>query len=90
MAASARTPPSSFSFSYHCIRYEQLNVEYNQLDPLLREADGAGDVNDEGTGFSPYPGNINQLVFALIPYSKASTACRYCAAQRRGAASFQQ
>ncbi|CAM9651957.1 unnamed protein product, partial [Hapterophycus canaliculatus] len=47
-----------------------LNVEYNQLDPLLREADGAGDVNDPDTGFSPYPGNINQLVFALDPYSK--------------------
>lgn len=48
----------------------QLNVEYNQLDPLLREADGGGDVNDPDTGFSPYPGNINQLVFALDPYSK--------------------
>lgn len=48
----------------------QLNVEYNQLDPLLQEATGEGDVNDTNTGFSPYPGNINQLVFALGPYSK--------------------
>eukprot|EP00752_Nemacystus_decipiens_P014974 g13332.t1 len=51
-------------------RQMTLNVEYNQLDPLLREGDGAGDVNDPDTGFSPYPGNINQLVFALDPYSK--------------------
>lgn len=51
----------------------QLNVEYNQLDPLLREGEGAGDVNDPDTGFSPYPGNINQLVFALDPYSKVCT-----------------
>lgn len=45
-------------------------MEYNQLDPLLREVTGKGDVNDESTGFSPYPGNINQLVFALEPYWK--------------------
>ncbi|CAM9236981.1 unnamed protein product [Ectocarpus sp. 6 AP-2014] len=51
-------------------RQMTLNVEYNQLDPLLREGDGAGDVNEPDTGFSAYPGNINQLVFALDPYSK--------------------
>eukprot|EP00903_Cladosiphon_okamuranus_P009881 g9386.t1 len=51
-------------------RQMTLNVEYNQLDPLLREGEGEGDVNDPDTGFSPYPGNINQLVFALDPYSK--------------------
>lgn len=45
-----------------------LNVEYNQLDPLLRATTSPdGDVNDE-TGHSPFPGNINQLVFALEPY----------------------
>lgn len=45
-----------------------INVEYNQLDPLLRATGhGDGDVNDE-TGFSPYPGNINQLVFNLGSY----------------------
>ncbi len=47
-------------------------MEYNQLDPLLR-ANGYpdGDVNDEKTGFSPFPGNINQLLFQLKPYTKA-------------------
>lgn len=48
-----------------------LNVEYNQLDPLLRASGFPdGDVNDEKTGFSPYPGNINQLLFQLEPYSE--------------------
>ena len=33
-----------------------INVEYNQLDPLLRATgDGQGDVNNE-EGWSPYPG----------------------------------
>lgn len=33
-----------------------INVEYNQLDPLLRATiNPEGDVNDE-TGFSPFPG----------------------------------
>jgi UDP-sugar pyrophosphorylase len=47
-------------------------VEYNQLDPLLR-ANGFkdGDVNDEETGFSPFPGNINQLLFKLEDYCTA-------------------
>lgn len=27
-----------------------------------------GDVNDPSTGLSPYPGNINQLIFKLEPY----------------------
>jgi hypothetical protein len=45
-----------------------INVEYNQLDPLLRATGHAdGDVNDE-TGYSPYPGNINQLVLKLGSY----------------------
>lgn len=40
-----------------------INVEYNQLDPLLRATGHPdGDVNDK-TGFSPYPGNINQVCF---------------------------
>lgn len=40
-----------------------INVEYNQLDPLLRATGHPdGDVNDE-TGFSPFPGNINQVIF---------------------------
>lgn len=38
-----------------------INVEYNQLDPLLRATiNPEGDVNCE-TGFSPFPGNINQV-----------------------------
>jgi UDP-sugar pyrophosphorylase len=46
-----------------------INIEYNQLDPLLRATGSAdGDVNDPVTGFSPYPGNINQLLFSLEPY----------------------
>ncbi|KAJ4754714.1 UDP-sugar pyrophosphorylase [Rhynchospora pubera] len=46
-----------------------INVEYNQLDPLLRATGHPdGDVNDPETGFSPYPGNINQLILELGPY----------------------
>ena len=45
-----------------------INVEYNQLDPLLRATGyDDGDVNDD-TGFSPFPGNINQLLFNLEAY----------------------
>lgn len=55
-----------------------VNVEYNQLDPLLKSiASGngsnatglvGGDENDPLTGCSPFPGNINQLLFSLEPY----------------------
>lgn len=46
-----------------------MNVEYNQLDPLLRASGhDDGDVNDDTTGFSPFPGNINQLLFNLDSY----------------------
>lgn len=52
-------------------REMNLNIEYNQLDPLLRATvNKDGDVNDPMTGCSPYPGNINQLVFKLEPYLK--------------------
>eukprot|EP00271_Cylindrocystis_brebissonii_P023199 TRINITY_DN947_c0_g2_i1.p1 TRINITY_DN947_c0_g2~~TRINITY_DN947_c0_g2_i1.p1 ORF type:complete len:631 (-),score=144.25 TRINITY_DN947_c0_g2_i1:449-2341(-) len=46
-----------------------INVEYNQLDPLLRATKGyeEGDVND-ASGYSPFPGNLNQLVLKLGPY----------------------
>ena len=45
-----------------------VNVEYNQLEPMLK-ASGfpEGDVNGPD-GYSMYAGNINQLVFALAPY----------------------
>lgn len=45
------------------------NVEYNQLDPLLRATvNPEGDVPDD-TGFSPYPGNTNQLILHLPRYA---------------------
>ncbi len=47
-----------------------LNVEYNQLDPLLRATvSPEGDVPNE-KGFSIFPGNINVLVIALESYVK--------------------
>eukprot|EP01026_Neomeris_dumetosa_P061539 TRINITY_DN580_c0_g1_i1.p1 TRINITY_DN580_c0_g1~~TRINITY_DN580_c0_g1_i1.p1 ORF type:complete len:618 (-),score=102.83 TRINITY_DN580_c0_g1_i1:223-2076(-) len=47
-----------------------INVEYNQLDPLLRATvNPEGDVNDD-SGFSPFPGNINQLIIKLDSYVK--------------------
>mmetsp|Transcript_17097 Transcript_17097/g.39069 ORF Transcript_17097/g.39069 Transcript_17097/m.39069 type:complete len:705 (-) Transcript_17097:118-2232(-) len=48
-----------------------INVEYNQLDPLLRsQGDCKGDVADPDTGYSPYPGNANNLVIGLEAYAK--------------------
>ena len=52
-----------------------LNVEYNQLDPLLRAT-----VNPEGdvpgkNGLSPYPGNTNQLVVKLSAYGEPNAWC---------------
>lgn len=42
-----------------------VSVEYNQLDPLLRATVcPEGDINDE-TGYSPYPGNINQIILKV-------------------------
>lgn len=47
-----------------------INVEYNQLDPLLRSTTSPqGDVAD-ASGFSPYPGNINVLIFAAPQYAQ--------------------
>eukprot|EP00931_Biecheleriopsis_adriatica_P090263 TRINITY_DN6427_c0_g1_i1.p1 TRINITY_DN6427_c0_g1~~TRINITY_DN6427_c0_g1_i1.p1 ORF type:complete len:580 (-),score=160.43 TRINITY_DN6427_c0_g1_i1:54-1793(-) len=46
-----------------------INVEYNQLDPLLKETPTGGDVAD-ASGFSPYPGNINVLVFRVPEMEK--------------------
>jgi UDP-sugar pyrophosphorylase len=48
-----------------------INVEYNQLDPLLRtQGDGKGDVADPETGYSPFPGNANNLIIELTAYGK--------------------
>jgi len=45
-----------------------VNVEYNQLDPLLRATiNKDGDVNND-KGVSPFPGNINQLIVSLEEY----------------------
>ncbi|CAN0928422.1 UDP-sugar pyrophosphorylase [Linum grandiflorum] len=45
-----------------------INVKYNQLDPLLRATGFPdGDANCE-TGYSPFPGNINQLIVEVGPY----------------------
>jgi UDP-sugar pyrophosphorylase len=45
-----------------------INVEYNQLDPLLRATvSPEGDVPNE-RGFSRFPGNINLLVIRMQPY----------------------
>ncbi len=47
---------------------QTLNVEYNQLDPLLRATiSPEGDVPDEH-GFSLFPGNVNLIVIRLAPY----------------------
>jgi UDP-sugar pyrophosphorylase len=45
-----------------------LNVEYNQLDPMLRATvNPEGDVPDE-RGYSVFPGNINVLIIKLASY----------------------
>lgn len=56
-------------------RQMTVNVEYNQLDPLLRATvNEGGDVNSSHSGLSPFPGNINQLVFKMAPYMRALLA----------------
>ena len=53
-----------------------LNVEYNQLDPLLRATvSPEGDVPNE-QGFSVFPGNINILVIRLASYVRILEATR--------------
>lgn len=48
-----------------------INVEYNQLDPLLRNTvSPEGDVAGEDGVHSPYPGNINQFLLACKPYAE--------------------
>lgn len=48
-----------------------INVEYNQLDPLLKtQGDKKGDVADPATGYSPYPGNANNIVIEMGAYAK--------------------
>jgi hypothetical protein len=47
------------------------SVEYNQLEPLLRASGRGADVADAASGLSPYPGNINKLLFQLPTYVAA-------------------
>ncbi len=48
-----------------------INVEYNQLGPLLSsQGDRGGDVPDPKTGYSPYPGNANIIVVELGSYAR--------------------
>lgn len=48
-----------------------INVEYNQLDPLLSsQGDCKGDVPDPATGYSPYPGNANNIVIEMGAYER--------------------
>lgn len=45
-----------------------INVEYNQLDPLLRASwNENGDVADKN-GYSFFPGNINVIVMKVSTY----------------------
>ena len=47
-----------------------LNVEYNQLDPLLRATvNKNGDLAGDDGVHSPYPGNINQFVLDCGKYA---------------------
>jgi len=47
-----------------------VNVEYNQIDALLKATvEPRGDVA-AADGFSPWPGSINQLLFKLKPYAE--------------------
>lgn len=63
-----------FAFHRHKTDPEKslvINVEYNQLDPLLKtQGDCKGDVPDPATGLSPYPGNANNIVIRLDAYAK--------------------
>ena len=49
-----------------------INVEYNQIDALLKSSEKYkdGDVDDDVTGLSPFPGSINELLFELESYQK--------------------
>jgi len=50
-----------------------INVEYNQLDAMLK-ANGKGSDTADSTGFSPYPGNVNTFILSLQPYATALSA----------------
>lgn len=66
--AIPRTPGEAIGAIVHLVSADRqyvVNVEYNQLDALLRSTSSPqGDVPD-ATGVSPYPGNTNILVLDL-------------------------
>ncbi|KAH0488565.1 MAG: hypothetical protein KVP17_000998 [Porospora cf. gigantea B] len=47
-----------------------LNVEYNQLDPLLKSTGLLGDVPVDPTGVSKFPGNTNVLLLQIPQYTE--------------------
>jgi UDP-sugar pyrophosphorylase len=49
-----------------------INVEYNQLDSLLKAKGDGADVKNE-QGYSHFPGNTNTLVFKLPEYYEKLT-----------------
>ena len=49
---------------------EFLNDPHYMLKTLRSQGDGKGDVADPSTGYSPYPGNANNLVIGLEAYAK--------------------
>lgn len=70
--AVARTPGESIgglmTLTHSDGRAMTVNVEYNQIDALLKATvEPRGDVGG-ADGYSPYPGSINQLLFSLAPY----------------------
>ena len=75
LSTICRTARPSYPHAFSSLRTSLIiNVEYNQLDPILRATvSPEGDVNDPDTGLSPFPGNTNNLVFMLDPYLKART-----------------
>ena len=48
-----------------------INVEYNQLDPLLRSTLGHSDQPEGEDGYSAFPGNVNTFVINLSVYCEA-------------------
>ena len=55
-----------------------VNVEYNQLEPLLRATTHPdGDTNDE-SGFSPFPGKSNSLYYSILYLSKLGPSQQWC------------
>jgi len=63
-----------------------LNVEYNQLESLLRQCDSKdgipqGDIADPQTGHSKFPGNCNTLIIEMNAYHKVLQATKGCVAE---------